>query len=450
MKIFQIILLALLPLVSFSQKNKVQSAWRALNDYESTMKENPDVTYLMKAKESIDLATANEETSKQPKTYAYRCRIMYNIFQYNLKEEQKKLEATIADKNARVEASYGSTSLIEFEEAGKALEKIKELDSKYFENIMNVLKGGTMPSDDDLKLANVAAQLKFESSNIAVGKYRAKDFDKASEYFYKAAAMNTLMTGKKDTAGYYNACISAQKAKNYTKMIDYNKNMIDLKISTPYNFQTIYDAKLAQKDTSGALEYLQLGRKEYPNDVYLMNRETEIFLQKGEQEKALTNLKAAVAKEPNNPQLQLVLGNVYDNLANPKGKSGKDTTKPADFDNLVIQAAEHYQKAIDLKPSNQESYFNALYNLGALYNNYGGVLYNKSMGKATLTDLAKNQKEYELKSQEYYKKAIPYLEQALVIKADDKACMTALRKLYFLTGNEASGKIMSDRLKATK
>ena len=156
-------------IASLSQKNKVQSAWRALNDYESTMKENPDVSYLMKAKESIDLATANEETNKQPKTYAYRCRIMYNIFQFNLKAEQKKLEATIADKNARVEASYGSTSLIEFEEAGKALEKIKELDSKYFENIMNVLKGGTMPSDDDLKLTTHLIDLlllKYSVKNI--------------------------------------------------------------------------------------------------------------------------------------------------------------------------------------------------------------------------------------------------------------------------------------------
>jgi tetratricopeptide (TPR) repeat protein len=139
------------------------------------------------------------------------------------------------------------------------------------------------------------------------------------------------------------------------------KKMIDQKISSPYNYQTIYDAKLAQNDTVGALEYLKSGRKLFPNDVYLMNRETETFLQKGQQDKALANLEAAILKEPNNAQLELVLGNVYDNIANPKGKTGKDTTKPADFDNLVMKAADHYKKAIDLKPSNQDSYFSALY-----------------------------------------------------------------------------------------
>jgi hypothetical protein len=75
-------------------------------------------------------------------------------------------------------------------------------------------------------------------------------------------------------------------------------------------------------------------------------------------------------------------------------------------------------------------------------------LYIKSTEKTTVPELVKKQKEYETKSSEYYKKAIPYLEQAISIKSDDKACLTALRKLYYLTGNEAKGKEMSDKLKA--
>ena len=82
-----------------------------------------------------------------------------------------------------------------------------------------------------------------------------------------------------------------------------------------------------------------------------------------------------------------------------------------------------------------------------MYNNYGNTIYAKAMEKATITDLAKNQKGYEAKSMEYYKKAIPYLEQALSVKADDKTCMSALRTLYYKTGNEAKGKEMSEKLK---
>lgn len=434
---------------AFAQKGKVQSAWRSLSDYESTLSDKPDTSYLMKANRNIDLALADESTKNQAKTHAYKARIMYYVYQYNLKQETKNLEATVSDKNARAEAAYGNTPTKEFETACNSIETIKAVDSKYFKSILEIIKGGSAASasDDDLKLSSVAMQLKLESSNIAVGKYKVKQFDQAADFFYKSATLNLLLAEKIDTSGFYNACISAQKAKNTPKMIEYNKKMIDQNIATPYNYQTIYDAKLSVKDTAGALEYLALGRKAYPNDVYLMNKETEMFLQKGNQQKALENLQAAITKDSTNAQLHLVLGNVYDNLANPKGVTGKDTTKPANYDELVMKAANHYKKAVDLRPSNQDSYFNALYNLGALYNNYGATLYNKAMEKATITQLAKSQKDIEAKSKEYYKLAIPYLEQALSVKPDDRSSMVALRKLYLLTGNEAKSKELTEKLK---
>lgn len=434
---------------SFAQKGKVQSAWRSLSDYESTLGDKPDTSYLMKANRNIDLALADETTKNQAKTHAYKTRIAYYIYQYNLKQENKNLESTISDKNARAETAYGNAPTKEFEAAAGSLETIKAVDPKYFKTILEIVKGGSAASasDDDLKLSNTAMQLKLESSNIAVGKYKVKQFDQAADFFYRSAGLNLLLADKVDTSEYYNACISAQKAKNTPKMIEYNKKMIDLKIATTYNYQTMYEAYVSQKDTASALEYLKMGRIKYPDDIYLMNKETEVFLQRGQREQALTNLQNAITKDPNNASLQLVLGNIYDNLANPKGVTGKDTTKPANYEDLIIKAAQHYQNAIDLKPSNQDSYFNALYNLGALYNNYGGALYNKAMEKATITELAKKQKDMEARSIEYYKKAIPYLEQAMEVKPSDTTTMYALRTLYYKVGNEAKGKEMNEKLK---
>ena len=56
----------------------------------------------------------------------------------------------------------------------------------------------------------------------------------------------------------------------------------------------------------------------------------------------------------------------------------------------------------------------------------------------------------EAKSQENYKKAIPHLEQALTIKAEDRATMSALRKLYMLTGDQAKATDMNNRIKNAK
>ena len=442
MKIIQIIALLIFPILVFSQKNKVQGAWRALSDFEYTLAESPDISYLMKAKENIDLATNNEETKNQVKTYSYRFRIYMHLFAENLKAEDKKLLSSINDKNERLQTAYGNVSILEFVEASKSLDKLQELDSKMIEKLS---KTDANNSEEEGKLFLAVMQMQVYQSNLATGRYNSKKYDEAADFFHSLAASNT--TGKKDTSNFYNACISAQKSKNVAKIITYNKKMIDLQIASPYNYQTIYDAFLSQNDSLNALQYLKIGRAEFSNDVYLMNRETEVFLKNGQQEKALTNLQIAIEKDPSNAQLFLVLGNVYDNLANPKGKNGKDTTKPADYDNLVAKSAQHYQKAIDLKPTNEESYFNALYNLGALYNNYGGTLYNKAMEKTTMSSVSKKQKDLDLSSMEYYKKAIPFLEQALVIKPADRAALTALRKLYLLTGNEAKGKELSEKLK---
>jgi len=444
MKIIQIITLLIFPIIVFSQKNKVQGAWRALSDFEYTLAESPDISYLMKAKENIDLATNNEEAKNQVKTYSYRFRIYVHLFAENLKAEDKKLISTIADKNERLQSAYGNVSILEFEEASKSLDKLQELDLKM---IQKLSKSDANNTEEDGKLFLAVMQMQAYQANLATGRYNSKKYDEAADFFHSLAASNTNATGKTDTSNFYNACISAQKSANSTKIINYNKKMIDLKIASPYNYQTIYDAFLSQNDTLNASQYLKIGRAEFSNDVYLMNRETEVYLKNGQQEKALSNLQIAIAKDPTNAQLFLVLGNVYDNLANPKGKNGKDTAKPAEYDNLVAKAAQHYQKAIDLKPSNEESYFNALYNLGALYNNYGGTLYNKSMEKTTMASVAKKQKDSDFSSMEYYKKAIPFLEQALVIKPADRAALTALRKLYLLTGNEAKGKELSEKLK---
>lgn len=445
MRILKILIVAILPLTVFAQKNKVQGAWRAMSDYESTLTEGSDASYLTKAKENIDLATVNDETKNQFKTHAYRCRIYVYLFSESLKAEEKKL-ASIADKNERMQTAYGNVSTTDFNEATKCLAKLKEIDAKKFDKIAK----GETDSEEDGKLFTAISQIMAYQANLATGKYKLKKYDEASDFFEALASTNMVMTGKKDTSNYYNACVCAQKAKNQTKMLDYNNKMIELGIASSYNYQTIYELKASQNDTTAAMEILNKGRTQFPNDVYLMNKETEIFLQKGQQQKALANLQMVIAKEPNNAFLQCAIGTVYDNLANPKGKSGKDTTKPAEYENYIAKAFEHYHKAVDLKSSNQDSYYNALYNLGALYHNYGITLYSKSMEKATITELAKKQKEIDAKSMDYYKKAIPFLEQALDVKPNDPTTMQALRTLYYKTGNEVKGKEMNDKIKGTK
>ena len=179
--------IALLPIIGVAQKSKVQTAWRALNDYEATVRDGkPDLVYLNKAKEAIDLALANEETKNQGKTHAYKARITYAYYQSELTAELKKAEALSADKNERVLLAYGNAPLTNFELANEEVNKIKDLDPKYMETIQEgLMKGTSMLGEDDVKFALLVQQIKMEGENIAQGKYKAKKYDEAADYFYK-------------------------------------------------------------------------------------------------------------------------------------------------------------------------------------------------------------------------------------------------------------------------
>lgn len=441
----------LITTTAFAQKGKVQTAWRALSDYEETLKDGkPNLAYLNKAKEAIDMALTNDDTKNQAKTYAYKLRISYAQYQYNLAEELKRLEATVGDKNERTLVAYGNTSLTDFDAAAEALNKIKDIDPKYLDMIQEGLtKSASSLDEDELKFALATQQMKMEAANIASGKYKAKKYEEAADYFYKTGFMNTILYKTKDTANFYNATIAAAKSRNTDKILDYNKKMIDAKIGTGANYTAMYNAYVQRRDSAAAIEILKKGRSAFPADASLLIEETNVFLAKGRQQEALANLKLSVEKDPKNAFYYVMIGNIYDNQANPKDKTtGKDLEKPANFDELFKGAETNYLKAIELSGSEKEYQYSALYNLGAMYNNYGGFVENHKIDK--ITDLARYQKENAVKSQEYYKKAIPFLEQALSLKPDDKPTMNALRLLYFKTNQEAKAKEMSAKINAGK
>lgn len=434
-----------------AQKGKVQTAWRSLTDYEATVAEGkPDIKYLEKANEAIDLALQNEDTKNKGKTHAYKARISYALYQYQLSQELKNLEKSITDKNERALVAYGNTDLKNFEVASEEIVKLKEIDPKYMETIQQgLIKGTSSLDDDDLKFALVAQQLKIEAGNIASGKFKAKKYEEAADYFYKTAFMNSVLYQQKDTTEFYNACIAAAKSKNNEKIIDYNKKMIDAKIGKPFNYESIYTAYVLKSDSVAALETLKKGRAAFPEDLSLMNKETEYYLATGQQQQALTNIEASLQKDPTNPVFYLIAGQIYDGLANPRDKiSNKELPKPSNFEELFRKAEGSYLKGLEQKQTNKEYEYNLVFNLGALYNNYGGMIANRKPAK--ITEMAKLQKENEAISIEYYKKSIPYLEKALAMKPEDTQTLLPLRKLYMMTGNEAKAKEMNDRIKSGK
>merc|ERR1711879_734723 len=161
-------------------------------------------------------------------------------------------------------------------------------------------------------------------------------------------------------------------------------------------------------DTAAYVKALETGIEAYPSDNnVLMVELINYYLNKDESGKALEYLTKAIEKDPTNHTFYFAQGALYDKLN--------------DFEN----AKASYDKAVEIKPD----YFDAYYNLGALFFNKGA-----DMLKAANEIPPNEQKKYDAAVKESFKeleKALPYLEKAHEINANEKSTLLTLKEIYF-------------------
>ena len=93
----------------------------------------------------------------------------------------------------------------------------------------------------------------------------------------------------------------------------------------------------------------------------------------------------------------------------------------------LVNAEIDYLKAIEIEPSS----FGSNYNLGALFFNKAVELNN------TANSTSDNNKYKKLKKQadEFFNKALPYLESASSLNPKDKNTLLSLKQLYYMKGD---------------
>ena len=408
------IFLFIVPVVMcYSQKGKEINAINYFRDYNETK----DTVSLRKAKENIDLAAEHIDTKDRAKTQVTKGQVYMAIYDTNKKVQEDKL-MSIADPNKRAFAALQNTPTTELGIAYQAFTRTKALDTKG--DYTNELKN----------MVNIA----INYDNTGRSFYNSKNYPQAL-----AAFESTHQINPNDTTVLYFCATSADLSKNYPKAAIYYNKMLDIKQGQGTTYSNLMNVYLAMKDTAAGMDILKKGRSSYPNDMNLVISETNYFLRVNKSQEALNNLNIAIQAKATDPNLFLVRGNIYDNLANPKDANGKDMEKPKDYANLIGLAETDYKKAIELKPD----YFDALYNLGVLYNNQGVEL-NKQADKFT------DQKKYEAansKANEKFSNAMPVLEKALEVNPKERNTMIALRQIYLRMQLTDKLKAINERLK---
>lgn len=402
-KILLIAVMGSLALPALAQEKNVNSAKDALKLDGDTLK----------AKEYIEKAIQDPSTKDEAKTWWVRAGI-YLAMQSS--------------------AKYRSTG--PYKEAAASLIKIVEIKPDY--------------QKDDVNMNLLScAYLYF---NEGIEDYNARKFDAAIEQMKQVVAIHDLQGGKRfnnksfDTVtakAKYVMANSAYYGNHYDEAITYiNDIKTSPYIQEPVLYMNLSDIYEKQKKNAESIAALEEGRKAFPDDKSLRIAEINYYIKTGQQDVLIKKLEDAVAKEPNNAELQAILGNGYEQLAFPKDATGHDQPKPANYSDYVTKAENAYQKAIDATPdnaaNNQKAIYN--YNLGALYFNEA-TIYNSQMKDLTTAE----QKKYDdlkAKRDALFTKALPYLENtytALDAKAgslssDDKntyiSSMIALQNIY--------------------
>ena len=401
----------------FAQNVKIVNAKNYLRDFA----ESKDIESLNKAKENIDLAAVNPDTKDQAKTQTLKAQVYLTIFDNNKRLETERLVSTVSDPSKRDLMAYQNISSEPLSIAYDGCVASKALDTK-----------GNYTSEVNTYISNIV----IHYGNKAIADYNAKKYAEALPSFEKAYEIS----GSKDTSSLGNCALVADRAAIYDKAKIYYQKMIDNKQGLGNTYSSLVNVYLNMKDTVGGMDVLKKGRAMYPNDINLVITETNYFLKTNNSKEALNNLNIALTAKPTDANLYLVRGNIYDNLANPKDAvTGKDTEKPKDYEALMKSAETDYKKSVEIKPD----YFDALYNLGVLYNNHGVAL---SKVADQITDNAKYKVANDMATAEF-QKALPVLEKALSVSPKDRNTMYALKQIYARTQQPEKVKEINEKLK---
>jgi tetratricopeptide (TPR) repeat protein len=189
--------------------------------------------------------------------------------------------------------------------------------------------------------------------------------------------------------------------------------------------------------TDSALHVLGLGRKRFPQDKSLIIDELNLYLDLGRLTEMIPKLQQAIHVDSTNANLHFALGTAYENLANKQEDSARKQ-------HYIDSASIAYNNAIEIRPE----YFDAVYNLGAMYYNQATDIIQK-MNELGI-DQEDKYAQLKKKRNKLYNKALPHLEKAHELEPSDENTIRALKEIYARLNAKEKYKKMEKKLKQMK
>ncbi len=391
-------------------KKILKKASKTLGKYNLNPGENADK--LAEAIALINQAFESEEAQNSPKALVTKGKIYTEIAAAEIRE---KLLST--DPEAKLATPDASTIAL------SAFTKAMNMDPGKGE-VKDALRG--------LK------ELEGHLNNTGAIAYESKDFTGAFANFDGSLkARDLLLANKKKSrldeqegmldSQIFTAAMTGYYAKEYENCLPYLESIYAKGSDEAAVYDALYNIKSQQK-AENALEYLEEGRKRFPDDTGLLFSEINHYLQAGKLEELTTKLKTAIEKEPDNTSVYVTLGNVYDQLSTKELEAG-NTAKANEYFDL---AKDYFTQTLEKDPSN----FDAQYSLGAQYYNKAASM-TETLNKLSDDYTPAGTKKYNAAKAEMdglFEKALPYFlkaEAAADAKGTpDRNTLIALKEIY--------------------
>ncbi len=290
----------------------------------------------------------------------------------------------------------------------------------------------------------------YKAYNSSVGSYNAKKWEEAYESAKLTVDIHEIDGGKRfANKGFDTVAAGALMIQAYSAFYDSKPDkalpVLEKLKSNPIEgnnantYLIIADVYQKKGDFAKELVTLEEAKMKFPNNANVRNEELNFYIRTKQQDKLIKKLEDAVSAEPGNAVYQYNLANAYTNMAFPKDATGKATSKPENYTELVAKAKKGFEQAIALDPENVGYH----YDMGVLYFNQASKV-TEDMNLITGTTPEDNKKYDALKKirDGLFAKAFPHLEKVYIayepkvssLDEDNKfvykSAIAAMREIY--------------------
>lgn len=435
-----LVLFALIMLVSatFAQMKKDRtSAYNYLNKRD-----------LVKAKDYIDKAIAYPEASSDAKVWLYKGNIYLDIQQQatnltKIHEGMTKIEVYTVlgepSKTSKTSAAellfyINSNAAISIDQSGKVssiaeMPKTEEGAGLVVPDALNIaydayMKAKSIDTKEEFKsdLASKFSIIQGEFFNSGIAFFTQQKFDDAIPFFDKAINLGKENQIIDTLANYGSALCFEKKAAADKAFLDQAiakyEYLVNIKMKEVSVYTSLANLYKDKGEIDKATEVLEMAKKMFPGNTDLIITEANIFISTNNHAKAVSSLMVAKEKEPKNVSVLYAIGVTYDLLKNDTKLPDEERAKYFD------DAVDAYKETLGVDPG----YFDAMFNLGAIYFNKGGEVINEA-NKLPISETVKYDKLLT-DGNNFLNLALPYLEKCMLLQPKDKPTLVSLKEIY--------------------